>query len=88
MIQITDTIEFDESKDLEFQSSGFTIWFQTECLSKINFKNDESKTCSTFDKFGRPSTWIFGNITVEAEYYPIVGNQDFNFKKYLVYGNI
>jgi len=89
MIQITDTVEFDETKDLESQSPEFLTWFNKEIAPKITFsdgKHGIPQTCATFDEFGRPSTWVFDKITVKAVYY--TNNENYNLNKFICYGNI
>lgn len=86
MTKINDTISFDEGVELNLQNDEFKEWFRENCQSKITFadgKNGTTQTCATFDEFGRPSTWLFGVLTVKAVYFPIVGNQDFNFNKFI-----
>jgi len=88
-MNITDTIQFDESKLLSEQSIEFQEWFAENCQPNITFadgKNGSVQTCATFDQFGRPSTWIFENITVEAIYF--TENQNYTFNKFIFNGNI
>jgi hypothetical protein len=91
MEKINDIISFDEGVELNLQNDAFKAWFSENCQSKITFcdgKNGTTQTCATFDEFGRPNSWTFENLTVKAVYFPIVGNQDFNFDKFVCYGNI
>ena len=89
MIQINDTISFDEGVELNLQNEAFKKWFNENIMQKITFadgKNGTVQTCSTFDEFSRPETWVFEKLTVKAVYF--TGNQNYNFNKFVCYGTL
>jgi hypothetical protein len=88
MTKINDTISFEEGVELGLQNTDFIAWFNSNIQPKITFadgKNGTSQTCSTFDEFGRPNTWIFDNMTVTAVYF--TQNENYNFNKFIINGS-
>lgn len=64
MIQITDTIQFDESKLLSKQTSEFQRWYNENVNPLINDKTP----IDSFDEFKRPQSYaiVVGELLVDV----------------------
>ena len=83
MIQLTETIQFDETLDIDQQVQETKDWFNENILSKIDFVD----SCTLRDSYGRPSVWVIEGFTIEAIYF--TENVNYNFNKFKVsYENI
>ena len=62
MIQITDTIEFDETKLLSMQSSDFKEWYN----KNVNILINDKLVPNSLDTFKRPISYtvIFDKFTI------------------------
>ena len=63
MIQLSDTVSFDETKPIQQQSSEFQKWFFENC--PINDKTP----ASDYEDYGQPSKYVFtvGSFTVTVQ---------------------
>ena len=63
MIQITETVSFDETKPIQQQSAEFQQWFAEHC--PINDKTP----IAAYDEYDRPGKYVFfvETLTVNVE---------------------
>ena len=90
MTKINDTISFDEGIELNLQNTDFIAWFNENIQRKITFCDgnyDKVKTCTTLDNNGRPDTWVFPELTVQAEYFTQESNK-LDLNKFIIYATI
>lgn len=94
LIQINETIQFEEGVELELQNEAFQAWFAENIRPQIDF-ND---SCTTRDQWQKPATWEFPELTVKAVYWtiderPEIGINpnylyNYHFKKFVCYGTV
>jgi hypothetical protein len=82
MIQINETIQFEEGVELGLQNEAFQAWFEENIRPQIDF----NATCTTRDEWQRPITWEFEEVVVKAIYF--TENENYNFNKFVCYGTI
>jgi len=66
MIQITETIEFDDSKFLSEQSSDFKVWYN----KNVNILINDKLNPDSLDIFNRPISYTVTVETFNIEIYP------------------
>lgn len=72
MIQITDTISYDDTKPLQEQSAEFLSWVNENVLTKIN----DQYQVTDFDAYHRPASYVFTTDGKTATVYPLYLTED------------
>ena len=66
MIQITDTIQYDESLPFNAQSTDFLTWYNENVQSKLAYDKTSTGIQPEWDESRRPVQWVVPVSNVEV----------------------